>query len=133
MLHYSNFDDVACITNGITVTNPAMVARIRGQVAHLSDYDIAAHLSNAIASSTDAAHALAWEQSQLGEACAETLVASACQRSPLGGGSIARKVGQTMERRPSQFAALGANYAYCHAIPALTLWWRPCYNPIQRR
>ncbi len=74
MLHYSNFDDVACITNGITVTNPAMVARIRGQAAHLSDYEIAAHLSNAIASSTDAAHALAWEQSQLGEACAETLV-----------------------------------------------------------
>ena len=74
MLHFSNFDDVACITNGITVTNPAMVARIRGQAAQLSDYDIAAHLSNAIASSTDAAHALAWEQSQLGEASAETLV-----------------------------------------------------------
>jgi hypothetical protein len=76
MLHYSNFDDVACITNGITVTNPAMVARIRAQAAHLSDYDIAAHLSNAIASSTDAAHALAlaWEQSQLGESSAETLV-----------------------------------------------------------
>jgi hypothetical protein len=74
MLHYSNFDDVACITNGITVTNPAMVARIRSQAEHLSDYEIAAHLSNAIASSTDAAHAFAWEQSQLGEASAETLV-----------------------------------------------------------
>ena len=74
MLHYSNFDDVACITNGITVTNPAMVARIRAQSATMSDYEIAAHLGNAIASSTDAAHALAWEQGQLGEASAETLV-----------------------------------------------------------
>ena len=74
MLHYSNFDDVACITNGITVTNPAMVARIRAQSAHLTDYDIAAHLGNAIASSTDAAHSLAWEESQFGEARAETLV-----------------------------------------------------------
>ena len=74
MLHFSAFDDVACITNGITVTNPAMVARIRGQAAHLSEYDIAAHLSNAIASSTDAAHNRAWEHSQFGEASAETLV-----------------------------------------------------------
>ena len=74
MLHFSAFDDVACITNGITVTNPAMVARIRSHAAHLSDYDIAAHLSNAIASSTDAAHAFAWEQNLFGEASAETLV-----------------------------------------------------------
>lgn len=74
MLHISNFDDVACITTGITVTNPAMVARIRAQSAYLTDYDIAAHLGNAIASSTDAAHSLAWEESQFGEARAETLV-----------------------------------------------------------
>jgi len=74
MLHFSNFDDVACITNGIALTNPTMVARIRGQAAHLSDYDIAAHLANAIASSTDAAHNLAWEQHHYGESRAETLV-----------------------------------------------------------
>lgn len=74
MLHFSNFDDVACITTGITVTNPAMVARIRAQSADSSDYEIAAHLANAIASSNDAAHARAWEESQFGEARAETLV-----------------------------------------------------------
>jgi hypothetical protein len=51
-----------------------MVARIRAQSVAMSDYEIAAHLGNAIASSTDATHALAWEQSQLGEASAETLV-----------------------------------------------------------
>ena len=74
MLHFSNFDDVACITTGITVTNPAMVARIRAQSACLTDYEIAAQLGNAIASSTEAAHSLAWEESQFGEARAETLV-----------------------------------------------------------
>ena len=74
MFHTSAFDEFACVPCGITVTNPAMVARIRAQSATLSDYEIAAHLGNAIASSTDAAHALAWEQSQLGEASAETLV-----------------------------------------------------------
>lgn len=74
MLHFSNFDDVACITTGITVTNPAMVARIRAQSAQLSAYEIAAHLGNAIASSSDAGHALAFEESQFGEARAETLV-----------------------------------------------------------
>ncbi len=31
MLHISNFDDVACIIAGITVTNPAMVVRVRKQ------------------------------------------------------------------------------------------------------
>lgn len=74
MLHFSNFDDVACITTGITVTNPAMVARIRAQSVHLSAYEIAAHLGYAIASSTDAAHARSFEESQFGEARAETLV-----------------------------------------------------------
>jgi hypothetical protein len=74
MLHFSNFDDVACITNGITVTNPAMVARIRGHAARLCDYEIAAQLGNAIASSNDATHARAWEESHFGEAHAETQV-----------------------------------------------------------
>ncbi|EGD60440.1 MULTISPECIES: hypothetical protein [Novosphingobium] len=74
MFYTSAFDEFACVPCGITVTNPAMVARIRAQSAHLTDYDIAAHLGNAIASSTDAAHGLAWEQSQFGEARAETLV-----------------------------------------------------------
>ncbi len=74
MLHISNFDDVACITNGIAVTNPAMVTRIRNQAANLSEYDIAAHLGNAIASATDAAHNLAWERCHYGEVRAETLV-----------------------------------------------------------
>jgi hypothetical protein len=74
MFYTSAFDEFACVSCGITVTNPAMVARIRAQAAKMSDYEIAAHLGNAIASSTDAAHAFAWEQSQFGEASAETLV-----------------------------------------------------------
>lgn len=74
MLYISNFDDVACITNGITITNAAMVIRIRAQSSQMPDHEIAAHLANAIASSTDAAHARAWEESQFGEVRAETLV-----------------------------------------------------------
>lgn len=74
MLHYSNFDDVACITTGITVTNPALIARLRGQATHLSAADIAAHLAGAIANATDAAHALAWEEHQFGEGRPETQV-----------------------------------------------------------
>ena len=74
MFYTSAFDEFACVSCGITVTNPAMVARIRAQAAKMSDYEIAAHLANAIDSSTDAAHAFAWEQSQFGEASAETLV-----------------------------------------------------------
>jgi hypothetical protein len=70
----SAFDDIAFATSGITVTNPAMVARIQIQSAPMSDYDIAAHLANAIASATDAAHARACEESQFGECRAETLV-----------------------------------------------------------
>lgn len=70
----SAFDDIACITNGITVTNPAMVARIRTLSASLPDREIAAHLANAIASANDANHARAWEEAQLGEPSAETLV-----------------------------------------------------------
>lgn len=74
MLHFSNFDDVACITNGIAVTNPSMVTRIRNQASNLSEYEIAAHLGNAIASAADAGHNLAWEECQYGESRAETLV-----------------------------------------------------------
>jgi len=70
----SAFDDIACVSTGITLTNPAMVARIQIQSAPMTDYEIAAHLANAIASATDAAHARAWEESQFGEARAETLV-----------------------------------------------------------
>jgi hypothetical protein len=55
MFYTSAFDEFACVPCGITVTNPAMVARIRAQAATMSDYEIAAYLGNAIASSTDAA------------------------------------------------------------------------------
>jgi len=74
MLHFSNFDDVACIACGITITNPAMVARLRNQAHHLSASEIAAHLAGAIANATDAAHALAWEEAQFGEGRPETQV-----------------------------------------------------------
>ena len=70
----SVFDDIACAATGITITNPAMVARVQTLSAAMPDYEIAAHLANAIASATDAAHARAWEESQFGEARAETLV-----------------------------------------------------------
>ena len=71
---FSAFDDVVCVITGITVTNPAMVARIQIQSASMTDYEIAAHLANAIASATDAGHARAWEESQFGEVRADTLV-----------------------------------------------------------
>lgn len=74
MLHISNFDDVACITTSIAITNPAMVIRLRNQATHLSASDIAAHLAGAIANATDAAHALAWEEEQFGEGRPETQV-----------------------------------------------------------
>jgi len=70
----SAIDDITASTAGIAITNPAMVARIQLQSATMSDYEIAAHLANAIASATDAAHARAWEESQFGEARADTLV-----------------------------------------------------------
>ena len=74
MLHISNFDDVACITTGIAINNPAMVARLRAQAHHLPASDIAAHLAGAIANATNAAHARAWEEDQFGEARPETQV-----------------------------------------------------------
>ena len=74
MLHTSNFDDVACITTGISITNPAMLARLRAQAGKLSSSDIAAHLGNAITNAADAAHMLAWEQEQFGEGHPETQV-----------------------------------------------------------
>ena len=74
MLHISNFDDVACITTGITVTNPAMVIRIRAQAQRLPVAEITAYLGNAIGNATDAAHAAAWETSQFDEPSAETQV-----------------------------------------------------------
>ena len=72
MLHISNFDDAACIINGITDTNPAMVNRIRRQALIQSDQEIAAHLANAIANASDAAHAHAWEESNFGQAAPAT-------------------------------------------------------------
>lgn len=74
MLHISNFDDVACISTGIAITNPAMLARIRNQALNLPAHEITAHLGNAIANSTDAAYALAWEKAQFGETRPETQV-----------------------------------------------------------
>lgn len=70
----SVFDDITCAATGITITNPAMVARVQARSAAMPDCEIAAHLANAIASATDAAHARAWEESQFGEARPETLV-----------------------------------------------------------
>jgi hypothetical protein len=66
MLHISNFDDVACIITDITITNATMVNRIRRQALNQSDQEITAHLSNAIANATDAAHARDWEASNFG-------------------------------------------------------------------
>lgn len=74
MLHISNFDDVACIITGTTITNPAMVHRIRRQALNHSDPEITAHLANAIANASDAAHASAWEECNFGEAAPETQV-----------------------------------------------------------
>ena len=74
MLRISNFDDVACIITGITVTNPAMVDRIRKQARNLTVQDITANLAAAIGNATDAAHAQAWEESNFGQAAPETLV-----------------------------------------------------------
>jgi hypothetical protein len=42
MFYTSAFTDPACVPCGITVTNPAMVARICAQAATTSDYEIAA-------------------------------------------------------------------------------------------
>ena len=74
MLQISSFDDVACIITGITVTNPAMVDRIRKQAMIHSDQEITAHLTNAIANALDAAHAHAWEENNYGQAAPETQV-----------------------------------------------------------
>ena len=74
MLHISNFDDVACIVTGITVTNPAMVDRVRKQGQNLTVQDIAANLAAAIGNATDAAHAQAWEETNFGQAAPETQV-----------------------------------------------------------
>ena len=74
MLHISNFDDVACIITGITVTNPAIVDRIRKHALMHSAREIKAHLANAIANASDAAHTFAWETSNYGQATSETQV-----------------------------------------------------------
>ena len=74
MLHISNFDDVACVITGITVTTPAMVNRIRNQALIQSDQEVTAHLANAIANASDAAHTFAWETSNYGQAASETQV-----------------------------------------------------------
>jgi hypothetical protein len=50
------------------------MAAICHDLGQRADYEIAAHLANAIASATDAGHARAWEESQFGEVRAETLV-----------------------------------------------------------
>lgn len=74
MLHISNFDDVACIITGATATNPTMVNRIRRQALIHADQEITAHLANAIANASDAAHAHAWEENNFGQAVPETQV-----------------------------------------------------------
>ncbi|MDR6511908.1 hypothetical protein J2792_002791 [Novosphingobium capsulatum] len=71
---FSILDEVACVLTGITARNPAMVARLRRQAKAMPPAEIAAHLANAIASATDAAHARAWEEAEHGMASAETLV-----------------------------------------------------------
>ena len=74
MLHISNFDDVACIITGITVTNSAMVNRICKQALIQTDQEVTAHLANAITNASDSAHAHAWEESNYGFAAPETQV-----------------------------------------------------------
>ena len=74
MLHISNFDDVTCIITDFTVTNPAMVDRIRRQALNQSDQEVIAHLANAIANASDAAHAHDWEMGNYGQAAPETQV-----------------------------------------------------------
>ena len=74
MLHISNFDDVACIITGVTVTNPALVIRIRKQAQNLTAQEIAANLCAAIGNASDAANSNEWEESNYGQAAPESQV-----------------------------------------------------------
>ncbi|EAT07474.1 hypothetical protein SKA58_19625 [Sphingomonas sp. SKA58] len=67
------FEDVAGIANGIGITNPHLLNRIRATAANLDHYEIAAHLNNAIGNAADAAHARSYEEEYLLEASAETI------------------------------------------------------------
>src|SRR3546814_16992180 len=74
MLQFRPFDAIPDIVDGIEISNPAMVERIRLADGKLSHYEIYAHVANAVTGSADAAHARAWEESHFGEASADAIV-----------------------------------------------------------
>ncbi len=74
MLQFRPFDAIPDIIDGIEISNPAMVERVRLAAGKLSHYEISAHVANAITGAADAAHARAWEESHFGEASADAIV-----------------------------------------------------------
>lgn len=74
MFNLTSFSEIAGVSHGIEAINPCMVARIRQAADTLNRYEIAACLADAITEAADAAHARAWEESQFGEASADTIV-----------------------------------------------------------
>jgi len=74
MLQYHPFDAMPDFVDGIELSNPAMVERVRQAADKLSPYEISAHLANAITSAADAAHTRAWEEAHYGEASADAIV-----------------------------------------------------------
>lgn len=70
----ANFSGPARAAFGTCESNPAIAHRIRTQARYLPASEITAHLHNAIANATDAAHAHAWEVSLFGNAACDTEV-----------------------------------------------------------
>src|SRR3546814_8991475 len=81
MLQFRPFDAIPDIVDGIEISNPAMVERIRLAAGKLSHYEISAHVANAVTGAADAAHARAWEESHFGEASADAIVDAEYHRS----------------------------------------------------
>ncbi|ABQ71279.1 MULTISPECIES: hypothetical protein [Sphingomonadales] len=74
MFTLTSFDDIAGIAQGVEITNPNMVERIRRAADSLNRHEIAAHLGQAITEATDAAHVRDFEEVQFGEASADAIV-----------------------------------------------------------
>lgn len=74
MFNLTSFNEIAGVSHGIEAINPCMVARIRRAADALTRYEIAARLADAITEAAAAAHTRAWEESQFGEASADTIV-----------------------------------------------------------
>ncbi len=64
MFTLTSFDDIAGIAQGVEITNPNMVERIRRAADSLNRHEIAAHLGQAITEATDAAHVRDFEEVQ---------------------------------------------------------------------